>query len=269
MTDSRAFTALCRKIVSVLLLLFVSATAGAQSAPSLTVAVASNMELAMKEVQTDFERQTGAQLHVVLGASGSLSAQIETGTLFDVFLSADMGYPRKLVAEHLADGDSLYRYAIGRLVLWAPNALNLDLPKLAMDSLLSPRVSRIAMPNPRNAPYGQAALEALRHLKIYGKVSSRLVMGETASLTAQMVISGSAQIGILPLSLVNSPELMAKGVYFEVPSDAYRPIEQGAVILSKANNRQLAESFLAYLKQPTTALLLRKYGYLVPPSLGQ
>jgi molybdate transport system substrate-binding protein len=250
-------------------LLISAAAAGAQNIPQLTVAVAANLELAMKDLRQDFERQTNTQLNVVYGASGSLLAQIENGAPFDVFLSADMAYPRKLIAEHLADGSTLYRYAIGRLVLWAPAATGLDLPKLGMESLLSPRVTKIAMANPRHAPYGHAALAALRYFKLYGKVSSKLVMGESVSQAAQFVESGNAQVGFLPLSLVFAPETKTKGVYFEVPQEAYPVIEQGAVVLAKTTNRQLADQFLAFLKQPGTVLLLKKYGFLEPPTLGQ
>jgi molybdate transport system substrate-binding protein len=263
---------LCGSILRGLLLaglLISSAAAGAQNAARLTVAVAANLESAMKDLQQDFERQTAEQLTVVYGASGSLVVQIENGAPFDVFLSADMEYPRKLIAEHLADGDTLYRYAVGHLVLWVPSVAGLDLHKLGMDSLLSPQVTKIAMANPKHAPYGQAALSALRYFKLYGKVASKLVMGENVSQTAQFVESGNAQIGLLPLSLAFTPEGKTKGVYFEVPAEAYPEMDQGAVVLAKTNNRRLAERFLAYLKQPATALLLKKYGFLEPPSLGQ
>jgi molybdate transport system substrate-binding protein len=248
-------------------LLLTAAAAPPQGVPKLTVAVAANLETAMKELQPDFERQAGAQLSIVTGASGSLAVQIENGAPFDVFLSADMEYPRKLVSEHLADGATLYCYAAGRLVLWAPASVGLDLPKLGMDSMLSPRVTRIAMANPRHAPYGRAALEALRYFKLYGKVSSKLVLGENVSQAAQFVEAGDAQIGLLPLSLVIAPELKSQGGHYEIPAEAYPPIDQGAVVLAKSRNPELAGKFLAYLKQPATIRLLKKYGFLEPPAL--
>jgi molybdate transport system substrate-binding protein len=235
----------------------------------LTVAVAANLQSAMPELQDEFERLTGAQITVIYGASGNLFTQIENGAPYDVLLSADMEYPRKLVAQHLADGGTLYRYAIGRLVLWTPTSTGLDIGKSGINAVLDPAVTKIAIANPRHAPYGQAAVEALKYFKLYGKVSSKLVMGESVSQAVQFVESGNAQLGFLPLSLVIVPEMKSKGSYFEVPIEAYPALDQGAVVLAKARDRILAGKFIEFLKRPQTVQTLKKYGFVEPRNLGR
>jgi molybdate transport system substrate-binding protein len=237
--------------------------------PKLTVAVAANLQLAMPELQDEFERLTGAQITVIYGASGNLFTQIENGAPYDVLLSADMQYPRKLVAQHLADGGTLYRYAIGRLVLWTPTGTGLDPGRSGMNAVLDPAVTKIAIANPRHAPYGQAAVEALKYFKLYGKVSSKLVMGESVSQAAQFVESGNAQLGFLPLSLVSLPEVKSKGSYFEVPIEAYPALDQGAVVLARARDPVLAGKFIAFLKRQQTIQILKKYGFVEPRNLGR
>jgi molybdate transport system substrate-binding protein len=238
-------------------------------APKLTVAVAANLQSAMPELQDEFEQLTRAQITTIYGASGNLFTQIENGAPYDVLLSADMEYPRKLVSRHLADGRTLYRYAIGRLVLWTPAGTGLDVGESGMNAVLDPKVTKIAIANSRHAPYGQAAVEALKYFKLYGKVSSKLVMGESVSQAAQFVESGNAQLGFLPLSLVIVPEMKSKGSYIEVPIEAYPALDQGAVVLAKARDPVLAGKFIAFLKRPQTVQILKKYGFVEPRNLGR
>jgi molybdate transport system substrate-binding protein len=238
-------------IVAVLVLSLLTPTVlAAAEEPALTIAVSANLQYAARELQADFEQHTGARLTLVYGASGNLFA-------------------RKLIAHHLADEKTLQRYAVGRLVVWVPAESKLDLDSLGIRSVLAPGVEKIAIANPAHAPYGQAAVAALRHFKLYDQVSSRLVQGESVSQAAQFVESGNAQIGFLPLSLVFAPEVKAKGRYWEVPREAYPSIDQGAVVLAKAPHKELALKFLEYLKRPATAQLLKRYGFETPPSLSQ
>jgi molybdate transport system substrate-binding protein len=239
----------------------------AQDKPTLVVAAAADMQFAMKEIKAGFQNQSGAQLTVVTGASGNLFEQIENGAPFDVFLSADMEYPRKLVAHHLADGASLFRYAVGRLVLWAPPGSKVDLARLGLNAMLDPQVTKIAIANPQHAPYGSAAVAALKTLKLYNKVSSKLVEGENASQAAQFVESGNAQVGLIPLSLVVGVEKRRDGAYVLVPIQSYPAIDEGAVILAKAANKELAMKFMAFMRHPDTVMLLKKYGFVAAPSL--
>jgi molybdate transport system substrate-binding protein len=247
---------------------FLPAGAWAQVPPKLAVAAAADLQPAMRELQANFERQNGAELAIVYGASGALFTQIENGAPFDVLVSADMDYPRKLASRRLADGATLFRYAIGRLVLWTPAGSGVDVARLGMNSVLDPAVSRIAIANPAHAPYGQAAVAALKHFKLYDKVSSKLVAGENAGQAAAFAASGNAQLGFLPRSLVFAPETGFQGAYFEVPIEAYPALDQGAIVLAKARNRELALKFLDFLRSPSTVLVLKKYGFVAPISLG-
>ncbi len=268
LSPTRAFAA----AVGVLIVLLgaSSGTGWAQQKSSkLTIAAAADLQFAMSEIEQEFERQTGADVTVIYGSSGNLFTQVQNGAPYDVFMSADMEYPRKMVSSHLADPNSLYRYAVGRLVLWVPNSSPLDLKALGMRALTEPSVHKIAIANPQHAPYGRAAVAALKYLKLYEKVSGKLVTGENATQAAQFVQSGNAQLGILPQSLVFYPGLKVGGAYFLVPPESYPVLDQGVVILRKAANRQLADAFLAFLKRPDTGQLLMKYGFVEPPrSLG-
>ena len=157
--------------------------------------------------------------------------------------------------------DSLYRYAVGRLVLWVPNDSPLDLPKLGMQALLDPTVNKISIANPATAPYGRAAAAALRHFGIYDQVSSRLVLGENVSQAAQFVESGNAQAGLIALSHALAPGMREKGRYWTVPLDAYPTLNQAAVVLSKSKEQDAAHKFLDFLRSPEATSLLTSYGF--------
>src|SRR5271169_1916673 len=158
-----------------LLLVFAGALATAQE---ITAAAAADMSAALPELAAAYTKKTGQAVKLSFGASGNLTNQIRNGAPFDVFFSADEEYPLQLIAEGLASKDTLYRYAVGRLVLWVPADSPLDLSKLGMTALLDPSVKKISIANPATAPYGRAAEAALRHFGIYDRVSSRLVLGE-------------------------------------------------------------------------------------------
>src|SRR5262249_18312364 len=165
---------------------------------------------------------------VSFGSSGNFFAQIQDGAPFDVFFSADVDYPRQLVASGHAEAGSLSQYATGRIVLWTRKDTGMDVRR-GLGILREARVRRIAIANPRHAPYGRAAVAALRHEHVYDAVESRLVMGENISQTAQLVDSGNADVGIIALSLALGPALRERGTYVEIPAAAYPPIEQAAV----------------------------------------
>jgi molybdate transport system substrate-binding protein len=178
-----------------------------------------------------------------------------------VFLSADIDYPRQLIASKLADASSLYRYATGRIVLWTRNDSGIDVTR-GLAVLRDARVTRIAIANPKLAPYGRAAEAALRHEQLDDKVRGKLVMGDNISQTAQLVDSGNASVGILALSLALGPSLRASGTFFEIPASAHPPIEQGAVIVSASRNKALASQLVAYLKRPEVARVLHRFGFV-------
>jgi molybdate transport system substrate-binding protein len=245
-----------------LLLLFTGSCVAAQE---ITVAAAADMSAALPQLAAAYAKQTGLAVKLVFGSSGNLTSQIRNGAPYDVFLSADEEYPRQLIADGLAVQTTLYRYAVGHLVLWVPAGSPLDLSKLGMTALLDPSVKKIAMANPAHAPYGRAAEAALRHFEIYDQVSSRLVLGENVSQAAQFVESGNAQAGLIALSHALAPALKDKGRYWTVPLDAYPILNQAAVVLSKSKQQDAARKFLDFLRSPEATSLLASYGFSLPP----
>lgn len=244
-----------------LLLLFAGTFATAQQ---ITVAAASDMSAALPQLVGVYTKKTGQTVKLSFGASGNLTNQIRNGAPFDVFFSADEDYPQRLIAEGLASKETLYRYAVGRLVLWVPNESPLDLTKLGMNALLDPSVKKISIANPATAPYGRAAASALRHFGIYDQVASRLVIGENISQAAQFVESGNAQAGLIALSHALAPAMKEKGRYWEVPLDAYPTLNQAAIVLSKSKQQDAARQFLQFLHTPEAVAMLSSSGFSLP-----
>ena len=242
-------------------LALLSATASAQAEP-LTVAVAANVKFAFAELQQAFTQQTGIAVKSVFGSSGKLTAQIENGAPFDVFLSANMKYPAALHR----DGFAITRpqvYANGVLVLWTMNPL--DLGK-GIQVLNDPAVQKIAVANPRLAPYGREAINALKHFKLYSALESKLIYGENISQVSQYINSKAADIGFTAKSVVLAPQIAGQGKWIELPKDSYHPIAQGVVILKHAGqaNSENAQRFLKFLSSPAARGIFEKYGYLLP-----
>ncbi len=231
---------------------------------TLTVAAAADLQPALRQMAAAYEKQSGLRLRLVFGSSGGLTTQIENGAPYDVFLSADTGYPNRLAAENLAVKDSTTVYAAGKLVLWALQNPRLDIRALGWRALAMPEIHSIAIANPKFAPYGKAAVTALSRLSLYDAVQSKLVLGENVAEAAQFVVSGNAQVGILPLSLARTPEMMRLGQYVELPADSYGAIEQAGVVLRKSKNQKAAESFLQYLKSPPAEGILQRWGFALP-----
>ena len=249
------------KTLLALLLLLAGAFATAQE---IVVAAAADMNAALPQIVEAYTKETGQTVKFSFGSSGNLANQIRNGAPFDVFFSADEDYPRQLIAEELAAKDTLYRYAVGRLVLWIPADSPLNVSKLGILALLDPSVRKIAIANPAHAPYGRAGEAALRHFGIYDQVSSRLVLGENVSQAAQFVESGNAQAGLIALSHALAPALKGKGRYWTVPLDAYPTLNQAAVVLSRSKQQDAARRFLEFLRTPEATSLLGSYGFSVP-----
>lgn len=247
------------KLLQLLLLL----TGTVATAQEIVVAAAADLRGALPQIVEAYTKKTGQAVKVSFGSSGNLTNQIRNGAPFDVFFSADEEYPRQLIAEELAAKDTLYRYAVGRLVLWVPGDSPLDLSTLGMKALLDPSVKKIAIANPAHAPYGRAAEAALRHFGIYDQVSSRLVMGENVSQAAQFVESGNAKAGLIALSQALAPALKDQGRYWTVPLDAYPRLNQAAVVVSRSKQQDAARKFLEFLRGPEAASLLSSYGFSV------
>ena len=233
------------------------------NAGELKVAAASDLTFAFKDVGARFEKQTGNSLKLTYGSSGNFFSQIQNGAPFDLFFSADVSYPQKLEAAGLTEPGTIYDYATGKLVIWVPNASKLDLSR-GLSVLLDPGIRKIAVANPQHAPYGAAAVAALHHAGIYDQVKDKFVLGENISQTAQFVQSGNADVGLLALSLALAPAMKTSGRYVEVPASDYPPLIQAGVILKSSQNKELANQFLKFLKEPGTVALMEQYGFAVP-----
>lgn len=235
-----------------------------KTSSELVVAAAADLSSALKDIAGNFEKKTGVKIQLSFGASGGLTQQIENGAPFDVFFSADMDYPKQLIAANDADATSLYEYAVGKLVLWVPADSPLDVERKGMDILLDPSVKKISIANPQHAPYGRAAVAALKHAGLYDRVADRIVMGENVSQAAQFVESGNAQAGFVALAHARTPSMQGKGKYWEVPPDFYPSLAQGVVTISRSQHKKEARAFLDYIKTKEATETLRKYGFSIP-----
>jgi molybdate transport system substrate-binding protein len=230
----------------------------------LNVAAAADLSAALQDLASAYEKRTGVTVKVSFGASGALTQQIQNGAPFDIFFSADMDYPRQLITGGHADGTTLFRYAVGRLVLWVPKDSPLDVEHKGMDVLLDPLVKKISIANPQHAPYGRAAVAALKHYGRYEKIEDELVQGENISQAAQFVESGNAQVGFVALAHAAAPAMQGKGKYWIIPADAYPALDQGVVMISHSAHKQDAAAFLEYVKTADFGAVLRRYGFTLP-----
>lgn len=241
---------------------------GLCAAQEITVAAAADLQFAMQDIAARFHKETGNSVRLIYGSSGNFFQQLQNGAPFDMFFSANLDYPRKLQADALVEPDSYYQYAIGKIVIWVRNDSKLDVSS-GLRSLLDPSIQKIAIANPQHAPYGQAAVAAMKKENIYEKVSGKFVLGENISQTASFVVSGSAEAGIVALSLALSPNMKDKGRYAEIPTADYPPIEQACVILKSSKQKDVAKAFLNFVKTPAVSELFRNYGFAVAGSAGK
>jgi molybdate transport system substrate-binding protein len=234
-------------------------------ARTVRVAAAADLQFALQDLAAEFQKQYPAiRIVHTYGSSGNFYAQLSNHAPFDLFLSADAQYPQKLVDAKLASPDSQFAYAVGRIVLWVPKDSPLDVTKLGMDALTQPAARKIAIANPQHAPYGRAAEAALKKLGYYDRVRDRLVFSDNVAQTVQFVQTGSADIGIIALSLALAPPMKDQGAYWNVPLDAYPALEQGGVILSWAQDADATEKFKAFLTAPAGRAILKRYGFVLP-----
>ena len=243
--------------------LFTPTGANVALAENLTIAAASDLNFAFREIVAEYERTTGDNVRLVFGSSGNFYAQIQNGAPFDLYFSADIGYPKKLIDEGLAVPDSLYQYATGRIVLWAPKESSLDVTR-GMDVLLDSAVKKIAIANPKHAPYGRAAVSAMEHYKIYDRVKDKFVLGENISQTAQFAQSGAADIGIIALSLALAPTVQPLGSYWLIPQEAHPTIDQGMVMIKASKHHDGGRKFLDLFRTPNVRAIMKRYGFVLP-----
>jgi molybdate transport system substrate-binding protein len=249
------------KLVLVLLALFLTGTYA--RAQAVKVAAAADLKFAMAELAGQFEKQSGAKLDVTYGSSGNFLTQIQNGAPFDLFFSADSEYPKKLEAAGLAEPGTLREYAVGHIVIWTPSDSGVNAAKDGWKCLLDQRVKKIAIANPEHAPYGRAALAAMKNAGIYEQMKDKLVYGENISQAAEFVQSGNAQVGIVALSLAVSPA-MKNGNRWEIPPDSYPAIKQAVVLLKSSKNKDAARRFLGFVSGSQGREILQRFGFTVP-----
>ena len=241
-----------------LCVLLLTNCAPASKTHKLTIAAASDLNFALREIGTQFRAaHPEIELEIGYGSSGNFYTQITNSAPFDIFLSADIEYPRKLAAAGIGRADSLFTYGVGRIVVWVPATSALD-PATA---LRSPGVKHLAIANPQHAPYGRATEAALHSLGVYDALKPKLVLGENISQTLQFAESGAADVGVVALSLALVPEARAKGRYWEIPIDAYPRMEQGGIILKEST---AARDFRAFLLNGAGRQTLKQYGFSIP-----
>jgi molybdate transport system substrate-binding protein len=214
------------KVIIALCLFLITGVNGAV-AEDITIAAASDLNFVFRELVTEYEKLTGDRVRLSLG--------------------------------------SLYQYAVGRIVLWTGKDSRLDLSK-GLEILRQPTIKKIAIANPKHAPYGRAAVAAMEHAQVYDRVKDKLVLGENISQAAQFIESGAADVGIIAMSLALAPLMQAAGQYWEIPADAHPPIEQGAVILKGAKNQERAKAFLSFVQGAEGQAMMKRYGFVIPRS---
>lgn len=228
-----------------------------QAQKELHVAAAADLQPVMPVLAAAYQHATGIKLIVSYGSSATLTTQILNGAPMDIFLAADFVFPEKVVAAGLSDMKEPTAYAKGTLVLWARK--DSPLQPISMDKLTDPRVTRIAIANEEHAPYGRAAVAALKKLNLYDKVSSHLVVAENIAQTAQFVESGNAQLGLISLTTANTQHFKDIGTYVLVPT-VYPEMRQCAVVMAKSEHRAEAHAFLDWLLTPAVQGNMSKLG---------
>jgi molybdate transport system substrate-binding protein len=230
----------------------------------VTVAVAANLKPAFERIAAAFRaRNPSVQVRASYGASGSFFSQIEHGAPFDLFLSADAELTDRLAKAGLTDGPP-FTYARGALVLWVPGGSSLPIERDGLAALRAPAVRKIAIANPRAAPYGRAAEEALAAARLLETVRPKLVLGQSAAQTAQFAQAGAADAAFLPLSLVRAPPLSSEGRYIPVPEHTYAPIEQTGAVLRASRRPVQARALAEFVRGSEAREVLESFGYTVP-----
>lgn len=244
------------KISRLFLVCWFSFLANTVAAAQATVAVASNFAPAMSQIVAEFERQTDHRLRLVTGSSGKLYSQIRHGAPFDALFSADQKIPALLAASELAVADSRFTYAVGALVLWSAKG-GVASPK---DALLQQRFAKLALANPRVAPYGAAAVEVLQQLGLAEITQAKWVQGENIAQTYHFVASGNADLGFVALAQVIAAGT-APSTTWHVPEHYHRPIKQDAILLRTGQDNRAATEFMQFMRSEKASVVLQAFGY--------
>lgn len=233
----------------------------ALAAERLTIAAAADLKAALPGVVALYAKRYPAdQIDLVFGSSGKFNTQVRNGAPFDIFFSADIDLPHGLVRDGFTAGEAV-PYALGRLVLWSTR---IELAKTPLPQLANVPFTRLAIANPKHAPYGQRAEEALRQAGVFDAVSKRLIFGENIAQTAQFALSGNAELAIIALSLALTPEMQTRGHYTLIDARLHRPLLQGFVITRRGANSAAARRFADFFATDEVRVLLTQYGFAKP-----
>ena len=251
-----------RQAIAQSVFLVITLMAGLASAGErLTIAAAADLKIALPEVVALYgQRQPADQVELIFGSSGKFATQIRNGAPFDLFFSADIELPRALLRDGFAVGE-VVPYALGRLVLWSTRR---EVAALPLAQLAGGAISRLAIANPKHAPYGQRAAEALRAAGAYERIAGRLVYGENIAQTAQFALSGSADAGIIALGLALTPEMQARGHYVLIDAALHQPLLQGFVRTRHGAASAAAQRFADFMATNEVRSLLSRYGFSKP-----
>ncbi len=249
------------RMLSICLFALLALSGNAASGQStLTIAAAADLRYALDEIADEFQQANpDAELRIIYGSSGKMTTQIINGAPYDLFFSADIAFPEKLEREGLT-ATSPDIYALGRIVVWAPNG---DEPPPTLEDLAKDEVRRIAIAQPRHAPYGMRAREALKASGLWEDIEPKLVYGENIAQTAQMVNSGGADAGIIALSLALFPSLEEHG-YTLIDDELHEPLSQGFVITRRGADHPLAERFAEFMDSDEALNIMAGYGFIRP-----
>lgn len=248
-------------------LLFGSGLSTASSQEPL-IAAASDLKFALEDIAKAYQAETGKTVKLTMGSSGTFATQIRNGAPFQMYLSADEDFVFKLHADGFTK-DKGVLYAIGRIVLMAPTGSELKVDselKGLGAALKTGKITRFAIANPEHAPYGKRAEEALRHAGMWDLIQPRLVLGENISQAAQFATSGSAQGGIIALSLAMAPQMSDLGRYAVIPDTWHQPLRQRMVLLKSAD--AATEAFFHYMQQRAAREVMQRYGFALPDELN-
>lgn len=241
-----------------LLAILAAWTLGSANAGEVTVAVAANFAAPMQAIAAILEKTTGHRANIATGSTGKFYTQIKNGAPFDLFLAADNETPEKVEKEGLAVPGSRFTYAKGKLVLWSANPALVD----AQGQVLKTgEFRKIAIAQPKVAPYGAAAMQAITQLGLAGRLGPRLVLGESIGQTFSFISTGNAELGFVALSQVLEGGKLKNGSMWAVPATLYQPIVQDAIVLTRGKDNPAAAALVALMKSDRIKDLIRSYGY--------
>lgn len=243
------------------LLLILTGISSTLHAEQITIAVASNFTSAMKSIVSEFQKETGDRVIIALGSSGKIYAQIKHGAPFQAFFSADKAKPIALEKEGYIVPHSRFTYAIGALALWSPLSGKI---KSDANSLKQNTFKKIALANPRLAPYGVAAIQVLQHFHLETVTKNKWVLGENIAQTFQFVSSGNADLGLVALSQIMYQGQIHTGSAWVIPESFYQPIKQDAVLLKKGESSHAAHAFMQFMRSKKAHHIMAEYGYHIP-----